>query len=221
MYDSQSVRRGMAGKRNIMLRMHRTGRTAAGQLLWTQDEIDILEDLWPDRSALVVALPRRTLGAICKKAQERRLTTPRKFWQPDERGRMVPPYKAGELIADVVEKVGTRTKRQIYSKASHLGVKRPRKRPKPTGMRIVDLIRERAFSKGYTMADLDAWIPRKRYFVRPNGYDWWAISQALSILGGKLVTKWPESEAGCLVGIRRRNHSMSLAECEAGVPTSA
>lgn len=84
---------------------------------------------------------------------------------------MVPPYKAGEPISDIVVKVGNRTKRQIYGKASHLKIRRPRRPPKPTGMRIVGLIRERAFVMGYTMAELDFYVSRRRYFVAPKRLD--------------------------------------------------
>ncbi len=200
MHFSRSIRRGIDGAHNLRKHMHRTGRTPAGHFLWTQDELDILGDLWPDKAALVVALSRRTLGAICKKACDQGLTTPRQFWQSDEKGRMVPPYKAGEPIAVVVERVQTRTKRQIYSKASHLKVRRPRRPPKPTGMRIVDLIRERAFAKGYTMRELDEWVGRRKYFVRPRKFDPWSISRALKILGGDLVAKWPTETLRSLDG---------------------
>jgi hypothetical protein len=103
---------------------------------------------------------------------------------------MVPPYKAGEPIAVVVEKVQTRNKRQIYSKASHLKIKRPLKPPKPTGMRIVDLIRERAFDQGYTMAELGEWVSRPRYFISPSKLDPIAVGRALNILGGSIVAVW-------------------------------
>lgn len=102
---------------------------------------------------------------------------------------MVPPYKAGVPIGDIVVKVGDRTKVQIYGKASHLKIRRPRKPPKQTGMRIVDLIRRRAFDQGYTMTELDSWVGR-RYFVAPTKLDPWAISRALSILGGSIIAVW-------------------------------
>ncbi len=78
-----------------------------------------------------------------------------------QESRATPPYKAGVPVVEIQAKeVPDRTKRQIYSKASHLKIRRPRRAPKPTGMLIVDLIRERAFSKGYTMAELDEWVGR-------------------------------------------------------------
>lgn len=114
MFFSRSIRRGLNGAHNIRLHIHRTGKTPSGHLVWTQDETDLLDDLWPDEELLRRVLPRRTDAAINNKAQRRGLKRPRCFWQPDEKTRMVPPYKAGEPIALVIEKVGTRTKKQIY-----------------------------------------------------------------------------------------------------------
>ena len=104
---------------------------------------------------------------------------------------MVPPYKAGDPIDEIVVKLGNRTKRQIYSKASHLKIKRPRRAPKLSGMDIVDMIRRRAFDKNYTMEDLDEWTGSNRYFVAPQTYNWRAIRKALEVLGGRIVPIWP------------------------------
>lgn len=195
MHLTEGDRRSFNGTCGLRRYFRRTGRTPRGHLIWSQDELDLLGDLWPDMASLSKALPRRTQCAMSNKARRLGLTTPRQLWQSDEKGRMVPPYKAGEPITVVVEKVQTRTKRQIYSKASHLKVRRPRRPPKPTGMRIVDLIRERAFAKGYTMLELDEWVRRKCYFRSPRDYDWRAIAAALRILGGSIAATWSKAES--------------------------
>ncbi|HTM79783.1 hypothetical protein [Asticcacaulis sp.] len=190
MYVSESIKRGFNAKQSMIRYMRKTGRTLSGRLIWMPSETDIIEEFWPDWPAIEGRLPHRTAGAIKAKARAIGFKKHVQFWQPDEKKRMVPPYKAGEPISDIVVILGDRSKRQIYGKASHLKIRRPRKPPKPTGMRIVDLIRQRAFDLGYTMAELDFWVGRKKYFVAPKKLDTWAISGALKILGGSIVAVW-------------------------------
>ena len=190
MYVSEAIKRGVNAKQSITRFMRRTGRTLSGRLIWTPPEIDVIEEFWPDWQAIDERLPHRTACAIKCKARELGFKKHVQYWQPDEQKRMVPPYKAGEPIGEIVMKVGNRTKRQIYGKASHLKIGRPRRPPKPTGIRIVDLIREEAFRREIEMATLDVWVGRNRYFVAPTKFDTLAISKALKVLGGSIIAVW-------------------------------
>lgn len=191
MYVSKAIKRGVNAKQSITRFMRRTGRTLSGRLIWTPSEIDVIEEFWPDWQAIEERLPHRTACTIKWKARQLGFKKHVQRWQTDEKKRMVPPYKAGDPIDEIVVKLGNRTKRQIYSKASHLKIKRPRRAPKLSGMDIVDMIRRRAFDKNYTMEDLDEWTGSNRYFVAPQTYNWRAIRKALEVLGGRIVPIWP------------------------------
>lgn len=190
MFDTSSVDRALRGKATILRSIYKTGFTISGAMAWTEDEKRALRLFWPDMARLLIELPRRTEIAIRGKAGREGLTRRRRVWEDDETQRLPYPYRKGVPVAQIGEDLGGKTKIQVYGKASHLGVRRPRRRLKPTGMEIVDLLRERAWKLGYTMADLDAWTNRKRYFTSPRGYNWLAIQRALSVLGGRVAPLW-------------------------------
>jgi hypothetical protein len=58
-----------------------------------------------------------------------------------------------------------KTPKQIWSKASHMRYRRPRCPPKLTGHPLIDSLRRRAYDLRITMAELDAFVGRKRYFA--------------------------------------------------------
>lgn len=190
MFDTSSADRALRGKAAIQRSIYKTGYTIAGARAWTEDERQTLRLFWPDIARLCSELPLRTDAAIKRKAGREGLTRPRRIWQEDETRRLPPPYRKGVPVEEIGEALGGKTKRQVWGKATSLGVKRPRRPPKPTGMEIVDLIRERAFKLGYTMADLDEWTNRKHYFTKPQGHDWKAIDRAFTLLGGRIVPVW-------------------------------
>src|SRR3546814_1456405 len=78
-----------------------------------------------------------------------------------------------------------RSRRQIWSKASHMRCRRPRRAPKQTGMLLVDSVRQRAFECRLSMRDLDAFVGKKHYFAGPRYIDWRALQRAIRILGGR------------------------------------
>src|SRR3546814_6965226 len=57
---TNSQPRGLHGTAVILGYIKRTGHTIAGLPIWTRTELDLLRNLYPDRSALARALPRRT-----------------------------------------------------------------------------------------------------------------------------------------------------------------
>jgi hypothetical protein len=184
--------RGLRGKATLLKHIYKTGYTIAGRKVWTTEEMEILYRLHPDYTALLNALPGRTLKAIKRKAGSCGLFPSRQIWTPDEKRQLPKPYKAGLAINELLILLPGKTKKQIWAKASNMKIRRPRRPPRYTGLLLVDPIRQRAFEEGYYMADLDSWVGYKHYFGSPRYVSWQAIDAAMSILGGKLVARWQE-----------------------------
>jgi hypothetical protein len=188
---SYGQKRAIDGRQVLLRHIERTGCTIAGDPVWTEVEIAGLRYTYPDRSAACAALPRRTPEAIAKKAQQLRLVTPRRVWTEDEIVRLRRPYVGGVSIAELVNMFPGKSRSQIWKKAQHLRYRRPRRPPNPTGMPLVDRIRQRAFECRLSMTDLDAFVGRKRYFVSPRYVNWRALQKAMEALGGRPVVYWP------------------------------
>lgn len=105
---------------------------------------------------------------------------------------MKPLHLRGVPISEIVELLPGKTARQIWSKAFHCRIQRPRRPPKTTGLDPVDAIRRRAFDLNMSMVDLDMIAGRCCYFRRPRRTDWKAIQRVLPHLGGVAVVRWPE-----------------------------
>src|SRR3546814_1505946 len=121
-------------------------------------ELDLLLNLYPYRSALARSLPRRTRVAIASNARESGLVPPWRFWSNEEAAQLRRAYRTGISVDALVEMFPGRSRRQIWSKASHMRCRRPRRAPKQTGMLLVDSVRQRAFECRLSMRDLDAFV---------------------------------------------------------------
>lgn len=192
---TKAQQRGLNGRNALLRHMVKTGCTIAGDRLWSDVEIAILRQRYPDLAALVRALPGRSVGAIAKKAQQIGLARSRRIWSADEAPRLRKAYPAGAPIDDLLSMFPGKTKRQIWNKACHLGIRRPRKRPKRTGLPLVDTVRERAFDLKLTMTDLDTYAGARRYFVCPRSSNWRFLQKAIRELRGHVVVRWPVTVA--------------------------
>src|SRR3546814_11273367 len=82
---TNSQPRGLHGTAVILGYIKRTGHTIAGLPIWTRTELDLLRNLYPDRSALARALPRRTRVALASKAPPTGLVPPFRNWAKDRK----------------------------------------------------------------------------------------------------------------------------------------
>lgn len=187
---TRAQQRGMDGRDRLLDHILRTGCTIAGDPVWTDAELSLLRQHYPDRNELRAALPRRTPGAIAHKARKIGLVRRRHIWSEFEIARLRSPYVIGVPMARLTELFAGRSPKQIWSKASAMGYRRPRHRPKLTGMPLVDSVRQRAFDFRITMTDLDAFTGCKHYFVSPRYMNWAALQRAIKILGGEPVVRW-------------------------------
>lgn len=170
--------------------MARTGLTYSGQRLWTAEEIGKLRCLYPDYAALVAALPSRTRAAIASKVRSMGLARPLRVWSEAEFRMMKPLYLRGVPVSEMLERLPGKTARQVWSKASHHEIRRPRLPPCLTGSKLVDAVRRRAFDLNMSMADLDA-MAGKRFRARSSERtDWGAVQRVLPHLGGRAVVRW-------------------------------
>lgn len=185
--------RGLQGRDRLLEHIERTGRTIAGDPIWTATEIDTLRSLYPDHTAISAALPRRTRIAVAAKARAIGLVPPRRIWSHADAVRLRNPYVAGIPVATLTQLFAGKTPKQIWSKASALGYRRPRRPPRLIGHPLIDSIRRRAFDLRITMTELDAFVGRKRYFVGVRNVDWRALQRAMSLLGGTPIVRWPEA----------------------------
>ena len=138
-------------------------------------------------------LPGRTAKAIAHKLRHLGLVRARRVWTDHEATALRSPYRAGVPIADLLVLFPGKSKRQIWGKAFALGVRRPRRPPKPTGLALVDDVRARAFACRLSMADLDSFVGTRGYFVRPRYLNWTALYKAVVLLGGTPELIWRDA----------------------------
>lgn len=191
--DARRYRSGLQGQATIYRHIARTGQTLAGTAVWTPEEIAILRRDHADRRGLPARLPGRTPKAIAHKLRRLGLVRARLVWTADEAKALRSPYRSGVSIDDLQAMFPGKSKRQIWGKAFALGVRRPRRPPKPTGLAIVDDVRSRAFSCRLSMVDLDSFVGTRGYFVRPRHLHWAALSKAIALLGGTPELVWRDA----------------------------
>lgn len=178
---------GARSAERLRQRMAASGRTLAGQKLWTEAEIKRLHSFYPNYRKAYAALPCRSLSAIKSKAFRLRITRSRQVWSESDLKRMKAPYRQGRPIDEIVGLLPGKTKKQIWARASHSGWHRPRTPPKIYNFKAYDQIRDRAFAFKFTMRDLAFLSATGNYFLRqPTQNNWKKIYKAVSLLNGQL-----------------------------------
>ncbi|MDO9428666.1 MAG: hypothetical protein Q7T93_17785 [Methylobacterium sp.] len=202
MLISRECLRALDGKLFMRRHIAKTGETIAGTPVWTRLEIDVLRAAYPDRASACSALHRRTWAAIRQKARHLGLVRRRRVWIHDDARLLRSLYPSGIPIDELLGRFAGKTKRQIWHKAAHLRLRRSRRPPRITGQPLVDSVRQRAFTLGYSMTDLDAWTGAKRYFGDARYVDWHALQRAIDLMGGRVVVHWNSAteSVGCRHG---------------------
>lgn len=170
--------------------MRRSGYTWSGHRLWSEDEVGAVRQFYPDYRLLVRALPSRTRKAIELKAAKLGIARPRRIWTNSEVRVMRPPYIAGVPIADILSLLDNKAKRQVYGKAWRERIRRPRKRPKVLGHRVLDAIRQRAFDLNLSLCELEEETGQGT-LGSAKRIRWDALERAAGFLGGTLMIRWP------------------------------
>lgn len=190
MHLSWASKRGFNGRSAIRRHIALTGRTIAGDPVWTIEEFDVLRRLYPDRQAIASALTRRTKIAIHHKARSLGLVTPRRFWSEQEVKLLRTLYRMSVATAELVSLFPGRTKQQIWRKADRLRIQRPRRPLRMTGLPLVDSIRQLAFAQGHSMTEMDVWTGAKGYFRSPRYCNWRVLTRAVKVLDCEPTVSW-------------------------------
>lgn len=188
---SDAIKHGIRTADSFHAHVRRTGKTPAGDLVWTSEEKAILCKFYPDYGAALVHLPRRTRYAAIHQARSLGIVVTRQRWPEREARLLARSYRAGISLPDLKLMFASRTEQQIKDKVQKLKVRRPAKPPFLTGMAMVDEIRHKAHALNYEMWELDAETGGGKYFRSPRRHNWRKISAALKYLGGRVVPEWP------------------------------
>lgn len=178
-------------------RMRATGRTPKGHLLWTQREDEIVRAIYPDYEALRRLLPSRTYCAIRHRVGDLNIANSRRRWSAAEKSRLrrlYPDATPSELEAAFPG----RTFDHIKQMARYFGFYRRRRRLQPTGIPIIDAVRDRAFELNYSMVDVDVLIGKGSYFQKAgwhygNNVNKVAVWRAIEAMGGRLTVEWDDT----------------------------
>lgn len=174
-------------------RQRRRGVTDAGCPLWTCDEEEIVQRLYPDYSKLKTALPHRSYHAIRKRACDLGIVRKRIAWTNKEMAYFKKCYPVCTM-KELLELFPHRTEVQLKAVASLKKLTKDRRSGllKPTGRPIFDAIRHRASELNYSMRDVDALAGTKSYFLNGRCLDLNRINKAVSALDGHLMIVWHE-----------------------------
>lgn len=185
-------------------RMHETGRTPRGDLIWSAEEHGRLEQLRNEKLDSIVALfPGRTRGALRSRRMNYDLA-PKSFqlWTTHEE--RVLRENAGKLNwQQISDMLPGRTRAAVQGRARYLGLcgrhlgQGPKKFDKP----LFDAVRLRAWEDGIGFSDLDRELNTGGYFAK-NGFrkrnkqkdyvNIRHIKKAVEFFGGELVIDWKD-----------------------------
>lgn len=188
---SRAQRAGVNGAAVMREWMRRHGTTLSGQPLWSELEIALLREHYPDYATLVRLLPHRTRKAIEMKVAKLGLARPLRIWADGEVRRFKPPYQDGTSVTNILPLLNQKSANQLYAAAWKRQISRPRRRPKLVGIPILDSVRQRAFDMNISLRELDEATGQKKYFSHPTSIRWTAVERAIRVLGGKFVVRWP------------------------------
>ena len=177
------------------LRRHlaKSGRTLAGQKLWTKAEIEHLRRTYPDYRKACALLPSRSLSAIKSKAFRLRITRTRRIWSDNDVERLKAPYRRGRPMHEILALLPGKTKNQIWTRARHSGWRRPQRPPKIYELKPYDDVRARAFTSKLSMRELACLSVTGSYFLQqPSRNNWRKISKAVEMLEGQLSVVWSD-----------------------------
>ncbi len=172
--------------------MIRAGGSPTGPF-WTKREEDVIRALYPDYNAVVRALKRRTLVAVRTRAVKLGITRHRYPWTEAEIHRLRRLYPKQTAAQLQVSFPGVRAA-QIRQMANLRGITKDRRPLPPTGIPVIDAIRQRAFELNLSMIDLDEMARTGIYFRssrwRYVGVRLVQVCRAIEALDGEISAVW-------------------------------
>lgn len=191
--DLSHISSSAASAKRLRERIHRDGYTPRGLKVWSKDEDDVIRSCYPNYAAITEALPHRTLRACRGRARRLAVADTRPPFTAKELLIVRRLYPAGEQ-SQVLAALPGRDWTQIAKLANRHRIHRRPKSLKPTGVPVLDQIRERCRELNYTMSDLDKMIKGRGYF---GGARWSSghihhrdIGRAVMVLFGEIRADW-------------------------------
>lgn len=169
-------------------------RTAV-DMRWTEAEDDIIRQFTPDHAELALRLPHRSKQAIHTRvrvlnAAVRQCDSPVTAREEKRIKQLSECFSSVDVIASIMGR-NANTIRSILERRRWPMKKA---RPKPTGSRLYDEVRERAFDMNISFRDLDRDLAyRSRFFsslAQVKDVSIGMIAKAVEALGGRLVIEW-------------------------------
>jgi hypothetical protein len=193
-------RGGINGGAGAVAWMRKHGHTPAGQALWSDGEVDLLRQLWPDRYRVLSLMPHRTLTAVEHKADKLGLGRVRQlhWWTAADASRFRRLWPTASKI-ELMEAfpwaswAALASYSQWQRKNGYPGLMRPRIPFKPTGDPLVDGLMREAFRLNLSLSDLDA-LARSRRFFASGRYrmrkNWRHLGRAVEALEGIIAVRF-------------------------------
>lgn len=179
--------------------MHGTIQRPRLDSRWTEAEDNIIREFTPDHAELARRLPHRSKQAIHTRV--RVLNVAVRLCEKPVTGREEKRIKQlSECFSsvDVIASIMGRNANTIRSILERRRWPMKKARPKQTGSRLYDEVRERAFDMNISFRDLDRDLAyRSRFFSSPaqaKDVSIGMIAKAVEALGGRLVIEWESLE---------------------------
>lgn len=167
----------------------------AGQDLWSEQEVQILNALAPRYDLIGEQIKRRTFEAIRHKCNGLGLSKTIHVWTGAEISKLRRLYPAAPKQA-IIDAFPFSTWSKIKSTARRHRFRRARPAFKKSEDPLMNAILMRCTAIGWSLADLDAECGTRRYFrtrdwrkYTPNPR---AVLKAIEVLGGTASVTWPE-----------------------------
>jgi hypothetical protein len=165
---------------------------------WTLKEHEVVVTHWPDKATIRMLLPHRTEAAINDFASKCNLRRRLHVWTAGQDKVLRQRLKEGCLRKDIAAELGL-TLLQVDNRMQYTGLKSPRRRPRPTGNKLIDAIRLRSFELNISMRELDEACKSGHVFSQSSPARHVSIKhvlRALKVLDGQLAVEWSPLDGG-------------------------
>jgi hypothetical protein len=184
---------GLEASDRARARIQFEGRTPNGHPVWTAEEDQIVRDLFPDYVAMKKCLRRRSRQALHSRATKLKLTRSISLWTTHEVSRLRKRWRDATR-AELIAEFQRHTWCSIQNKGRTFGIRRRPWKPKLTGQRMLDDIRQRAADLRISLTDLDRICVGRRYFLKSSRGSQKprrnVLLRAIAALGGRVEIVW-------------------------------
>ena len=163
---------------------------------WLPNEDQTVVIFYPNYAEMQRRLRARSYYAIRGRARTLGVAARRHVWTNPEVKTLETLYLRGATCAQVVAVFPKLSLRQITSKARHIRLVSGRRKPYMLGIQPIDMVREQAAIRGWTLRKLDELARTGRYFQQTTRrVDWGHLAKAIKVLGGTIEIAWLSGES--------------------------